>query len=404
MLKKLLPLIVWPLLLLTLPARPDFSAPAKNLSNSPTTDSLYPKVVREPFTGTTCVLWVEKIGGMDHLYFSRSLDEGTTWSTPQVLSGYGLILEGVSDLADDYAFSMVANPPYLHVVMQWRADDTQDFEIMYRRSPDLGDTWDNWVTMTSNSTDSRYPDVAARAGYVHIVYQDSWPGNEEILYKRISSNGAGSVDQNIRLTYSGSFSIYPRVAASKDGSVINVVYEDGLVGQSNIYYKRLTDYGSGPYETRQLTFGTAPSEWNVLPEIATSTGPDGQYVYVVYQAGWPGNREIMYKRLDNYGRSTGNTITARLTYSLTESRSNSIDFDGAYNYVHISYHDDWAGNYEVMTRKLADYGGAGFTGQRVSWGAGDSSHSTIAASGSSAFVVWSDNSTGNYEILVKKGS
>jgi hypothetical protein len=57
-----------------------------------------------------------------------------------------------------------------------------------------------------------------------------------------------------------------------------------------------------------------------------------------------------------------------------------------------------------MTKKLSSYGGGGFTGQRVSWGTGDSSHSTTAASNASAFVVWSDNSSGNYEILVKKGS
>jgi hypothetical protein len=57
-----------------------------------------------------------------------------------------------------------------------------------------------------------------------------------------------------------------------------------------------------------------------------------------------------------------------------------------------------------MYRKLTNLGGAGFTGQRVSWGAGDSSHSTIAASGNSAYIVWSDNTSGNYEIYVKKGS
>jgi hypothetical protein len=397
-------LVIGLLLVLALPARPDFSAASKNLSNTPGSDSVYPKVVREPYTGIACVIWVEKVGEMNHLYLSRTLDEGTTWSAPQLLSGSGQILEGTSDLADYYAFSMVADVPYLHVVMQWRPDSSSDFEILYRRSDDLGETWDNWVTLTSNSTDSLYPDVAARAGYVHIAYQDSWPGNEEIFYKRIPGNGGGIPEQPRRMTYSGSDSLYARIAASKSGSIVNIVYEDSQLGQSNIYYKRIIDYGAGAYTTRQLTFGTGPSEWNSLPDITTSTSADGQYVYIIYQCGWAGNREIIYKRLDQYGSSAGITYTARLTYSATESRSNSIDFDAAYNYVHISYHDNWAGNYEVMTRKLSVYGGAGYTGQRVSWGTGDSSHSTIAASSASAFVVWSDNSSGNYEILIKKGS
>jgi len=401
---RLWPWVAGLLLVLALPARPDFSAAAKNLSNTPAQDSLYPKVVREPYTGIACVIWVEKVGETDKLYLSRTLDEGATWSAPQLLSGSGQILEGTSDLADYYAISMVADVPYLHIVMQWRSDSSSDFEILSRRSDDLGETWDDWVTLTANTTDSLHPDVAARAGYVHVVYEDSWPGNPEIIYKRIASNGAGAVDQTRRLTFSSSFSIYPRIAASKSGSIVNIAYEDGQSGQSNIYYKRIIDYGAGTFETRQLTFGTGPTEWNSLPDITTSTSSDGQYVYIVYQCGWAGNREIMYKRLDKFGASTGTTYTARLTYSVTESRSNSIDFDAAYNYVHVSYHDDWSGNYDIMTKKLPDYGGGGFTGQRVSWGTGDSSHSTIAASGASAFVVWSDNSSGNYEILIKKGS
>jgi len=397
-------LVIGLLLVLVSPARPDFSAAAKNLSNSPGTDSVYPKVVREPYTGIACVIWVEKAGGMDHLYLSRTLDEGATWSAPLLLSGYGQILEGTSDLAEYYSFSMVADVPYLHIVMQWRQDISSDFEILYRRSDDLGETWDDWVTLTSNATDSLYPDVAARGGYVHIAYQDSWPGNEEIMYKRIPSNGGGAVDLTRRLTFGSSYSSYPRIAASKSGSIVNIVYEDGQSGQSNIYYKRIIDYGAGAYTTRQLTFGSGPSEWNSLPDITTSTGADGQYVYIVYQCGWAGNREIIYKRLSQYGQTTGTTYTARLTYSATESRSNSIDFDAAYNYVHVSYHDDWPGNYDVMVKTLPDYGGGGFTGQRVSWGTGDSSHSTAAANNTSAFVAWSDNSSGNYEILIKKGS
>jgi hypothetical protein len=392
------------LFVLVLPARPDFSSAAKNLSNTPGQDSLYPKVVREPYTGIACVIWVEKAGDTDKLYISRTLDEGETWSAPQLLSGFGQILQGTDDLADYYAFSMTADVPYLHVVIQRRPNSSSDFEILYRRSDDLGETWDDWVTLTSNTTDSRHPDVAARAGYVHIIYQDSWPGNEELFYKRIPGYGGGVPEQPIRMTYSSGASQYPRIAASKSGSIVNIVYDDDQTGQTNIYYKRVSDYGVGVQTTRQLTFGSGPTGWNTLPDITTSTSSDPQYVYIVYQCGWAGNREIIYKRLDQFGAPTGTTYTARLTYSATESRSNSIDFDAAYSYVHISYHDNWAGNYEVMTKKLSSYGGGGFTSQRVSWGAGDSSHSTIAASSASAFVVWSDNSSGNYEILVKKGS
>jgi hypothetical protein len=51
-------------------------------------------------------------------------------------------------------------------------------------------------------------------------------------------------------------------------------------------------------------------------------------------------------------------------------RAGSVDFDDANNIVNISYSDTWPGNYDVMHRKLSNFGGAGFTSQRVSWGDG----------------------------------
>jgi hypothetical protein len=54
-----------------------------------------------------------------------------------------------------------------------------------------------------------------------------------------------------------------------------------------------------------------------------------------------------------------------------------------------------------MYRKLAGFGGGGFTGQRVSWGTGDSSQSAVAASSGNAYIVWADKTSGNYEVYIK---
>ena len=389
------------LLILAPLVQADFNGWSKNLSNSPGTDSLFPKVVHVQGTTDVFIVWAEEVGAQDHLYFSRSTDSGDSWSTPVLLRDGGQILERVNDLSDYYAYSLAVCAPYIHVVLQWRQDETDDFEIWYLRSPDLGLTWESALPLTVNSSESRYPDVTQAANRVHITFVDDWPGNDEIMYKRMPNCGGGAVDLTRRLSFSSTSSLYPRIAASKSGQTVNIVYQDNWTGQWNVFHKRVSDYGEGSYLTRQLTFGT---EFNGYPDVATSTGADDQYIYFVYQALWPGNREIMYKRLDTYGNPGAAVYTARLTYSDAESRSNSISFDGTNNIVQISFHDAWTGNYDVMHRKLLDYGGAGFTGQRVSWGAGDSSHSTIAASETGAFIVWSDNTSGNYEIYFKKGS
>ena len=387
--------------------RADLSSPSRNISQS-ALDSVFPKVVHVPGTSTVLICWIETNGTSDFLLFAKSTDGGITWGKATWLSLTGQIQENDEtggDLGNYYALAMAVEAPYVHIVMQWRSSETDDFEIRYRRSADLGDNWGGWTLLTDNATDSRYPDVVARGSYVHVTYQDSWPGNEEIMYKRITDYGAGAVDKTRRLTSSASESFYPRIAASQDGSIVSVVYEDSMASAFNIYLKSIDGEGAGTLFTRQLTFGTDPfSGWNGLPDIATSSGtaPDDQYVYVVYQTLWPGNMEIMYKRLDNYGlASGGTTYTARLTYSDTDSKSNAIDFDAVTDDIHISYQDSWTGNTDVMYRKLTAFGGGGFSGQRVSWGTGDSSQSAVAASSGNAYVVWADNTSGNYEIYIK---
>ena len=380
--------------------RADFSSPSKNLSNSATA-SLCPKVVRIPDTANIFVMWIEQTATESLLWSSKSADNGATWSTPQLVTTNGQIL--YNDWAYDFnPFSMVYEDPYLHLVFQWRENDATDYDVYYMRSDDFGDTWAVQYFITSNSTDSIYPDVAVRGEYVHICYQDEWPGNWDVIYQRINGYGAGSVDQNRRMTYSSTESVYPRIAVSLSGMTVNIVYEDWESTNYQIYFKHIYDYGAGTFQSNKLTSG---SSWNGIPDIAFSTAaaPDDAYCYIVYNTQWPGNREIMYKRLTSWGQPGFVTYTARLTYSTTDSYSNSIAFDHGYNNIHITYHDNWPGNNDIMYRKLASLGGGGFTGQRISWGTGDSINAAVGENADWADVVWSDYTSGNYEIYFKMG-
>jgi hypothetical protein len=379
-----------------------FTNPAINLSNS-ALDSMHPRVFHMIGTNTELAIWVETDGTQDILQFSKSTNAGQTWSAPLALSGQGQI-RTQNHLTDDYSFSFCVNDPYVHVVIQWRLNDTYDWDIWYLRSIDLGDTWDTWMMLTDNTSESCFPDVDARGEYVHICYQDDWPGNYDIMYKRITNYGAGSVDQTRRLTFSSTDSYYSRIAVSQTGYTVNIVYQDTWSGHWNIFHKYIPNDGSGTYTTKQLTFNS--TDYNGRPDIAFGWGLGGfeEYVYIVYETDWPGNMDIMYKRLSDWGR-TPTIYTARLSYSTSETRSCAIDFDNAYGYVHVVYHDLWPGNNDVMFKEFtAPGGGGGFATQRISWGTGDSSHASVASSGTWAYVIWMDDSGGNYEILLKRGS
>jgi len=390
-------------LFMTRLALADFTAAAKNISNTPTVDSKHPKVASIPGTSNVFVVWAETDGTNDYLYFSKSQDFGVTWTTPFQLTLTGQILEQWA-LSDDRAYAMVVSNPCIHIVFQWRVNSSDDFEIVYMRSSDLGETaenWDVWLPLTNNTTDSMAPDVAAYGEYVHVAYEDTWPGTGTIMYKRIADYGGGGVDLTRRLSFSTN-GYEPKIAVGNDGSCVSIVYTDLYSGKWNLFYKHIEDSGAGAYQTRQLTFNTT-TPVNGRADIAVGSGTYAQYIYIAYESDYPGNREIMYKRLDNYGHSPYNTYTARLTYSTQDSYSCSIDCDSLYGNIHITYYDYWTGNADVIHRVLDGGGGAGFVGKRVSWGSGDSSHSSVAASGQWAYVAWHDNTSGNYEIYVKYG-
>src|SRR4030043_366785 len=48
------------------------------------------------------------------------------------------------------------------------------------------------------------------------------------------------------------------------------------------------------------------------------------------------------------------------------------------------------------------YGDTWTTGKRLTWNAGSSSYPAIAVDGSNIYVVWDDDTPGNYEIYFKK--
>jgi hypothetical protein len=379
------------------PALADFTAPSKNVSNS-ALDSMYPKIAGADGSPNVYLIWTEYVSATEQrLYFAKSTNSGATWGAPRQLTSGGQIHSNYAMTA----YSICVDAPYIHIVYNWRATDSDDWEICYLRSDDSGGTWDLPIQLTNNSSSSLYPDVAARGSYVHVAYQDDYPGAEQIVYKRITNYGAGAVDKNRQLTSSGGVHNFPKFAVSENGERVSIVYVNNYNLHYNIAYIHIYAYGAGAYESRQLTFAATN---NLGPDITTSTGADGQYVYIVYMGGWPGNWDIMYKRLDSYGQAGYTTYTARLTYSTTESDFPAVDFDSSSNNVHIAFFDSWTGNNDVMYRKLPNFGGDGFTGQRVSWGTGESENPAISSAGASAYVAWMDNTSGNYEILVKYGN
>ncbi len=322
-----------------------------------------------------------------YLAYKRSTDGGATWEARQNLSTLGSIIH------HNYSYSIAADGPYVHVVMTWFS--ATGWNILYRRNTNYGKSgyWGSWRQLTTGSGQFTCPSIALDGEYVHIAYQADWPGNYEIFYKRISNYGVGSSITR-RLTYSATGSSqFSRIATS--AQYVYIVYQDDWPGDPQIFFKRISSFGTGSITTRRLTNNLIKSEF---PDIAAF----GQYVFVCFKNYNPSpvNNEIFSKTLENYG--IGNITTRRLTYA-GNCYHPSIAFDSITDNVQVVYDSQNPGNYEIFWKVIPNFGKGSYSTYRLTYSfPGTSAMPDIEIKGGTTHIVYQDNWPGSNEIFYKR--
>jgi len=104
--------------------------------------------------------------------------------------------------------------------------------------PIAAQTWDPSKRLTWNSTQSNRPDVIADANNnIHVVWDDSPPGNIEIYYKKSTNGGASWTTK--RLSWNSGASRSSSISTGP-GNKLYVVWGDDTPGQQEIYFKKST--------------------------------------------------------------------------------------------------------------------------------------------------------------------
>ena len=143
--------------------------------------------------------------------------------------------------------------------------------------------------LTWNSGYSTNPAIISDSyNHIHVVWQDNSPGNDEIFYKKSTDSGANWTQK--RLTWNSGYSCSSAIA-SDSNSHIHVVWEDSSPGNGEIFYKQSTDGGASWPQTR-LTWNSGNSS---RPSITVDSN---NYIHVVWCDMTPGNGEIFYKKRD----------------------------------------------------------------------------------------------------------
>ena len=277
--------------------------------------------------------------------------------------------------------------------MVWNDGTPGNFEIFYRRSFDGGATFGPIINLSNNAGVSARPAIALSGNNVHVVWDDNTSGNFDILYRRSTDGGASFTESTKNISANSGSSFSPAIAVS--ASTVHVVWDDSTPGNNDILYRRSTNNGAAFHPIKNLSDNVGVSK---VPSIAAI----GNNVHVVWSDATSGNFEILYRRSIDGGNSFPNVIK-NLSSNAGGSFVPAIAASG--NNVHVVWTDETSGNPEILYRRSID-GGNSFPNviKNLSGNTGTSTISAISLSGNNVYVVWTDDTIGNFEIIYRTSS
>jgi len=326
---------------------------------------------------TLHIVWSDERDGNREIYYKRSPDAGTSWRTDTRFTNNPL---------SSWRPSIASYGPVIHVV--WCEEAPGNFEIYYKRSTDNGTNWGPNIRLTFDSLRSWAPSMALYGNILHVVWAETRDGNEEVYYKR-STDGGISWGTDTRLTFDSSGTFYPSVAVS--GNTVHTVWYDFRTGHRAVFYKRSTDGGTSWGPETQITFSLAES-------YNPTVGVSGQIVHVAWHDTREGAEEIYYKRSTDGGSNWGSDV--RITNNPGISWYPSMAVSGPA--VHLAWHDNTDGNYEIYYARSTDAGVNWQANTRLTNNIADSYRPSVGAADSMVHVIWNDSRDGNFEMYYKR--
>ncbi|HEY3249260.1 MAG TPA: sialidase family protein [bacterium] len=125
------------------------------------------------------VVWLDNTTGNDDVYLRRSTDGGATWEATKNLA---------ANAGDTDSLDRSLGGTALHVI--WDDSTPGNFDIFYRRSTNVGASFAAVLNLSGNSGASLNPQVVTSFRDLYVAWDDTTPGNREILFLHSANAGA----------------------------------------------------------------------------------------------------------------------------------------------------------------------------------------------------------------------
>jgi hypothetical protein len=331
--KVVMTLIV--IVLLMVPYIPNFSADISfstnvKVNSGASANRVGPDITVDSSGNAYCV-WGDWRNSNWDIYFSKSLDGGVSWETPDVMvsSGSG---------NQTYPSITVGSSGNIYVV--WEDDRNGDKDIYFAKSLDGGLSWSNPNIRVNFDTfgrgDPNMSQVSAQIAVdsvedIYVIWQDNRWTDEDIFFAKSSDGGATWGVENTRVNTDSAPSPdqkNPTMILDSTGTIY-VAWSQGSGSTNDIYFSKSTDGGtiwSNPF----IRVNTEPATADrANPTIGVDSNAN---VFIAWQDNKNGNYDIYFASSFNGGSTWSNpnvrvdnsTSGLQYTPSIAVSESGTI--------------------------------------------------------------------------------
>jgi len=282
--------------------------------------AITPQLYLDNFSNVLYAVWEERPSNNYEVYFSKSTNFGTTWSSPQ----------NISNTAATSRWVQIKSSGGI-LYCAWIETSTYPLsDIYFIKSTDYGTTWTTPVNITNDARPQNriYMDIDWFNNVIYIASDDIITFNFDEIYLLKSTNGGTTWSAPVNITNNEGHSNTPCIKA--DWNVVYFTWSDNTQSapaydNSDIFFKWSSDGGVTWRDSINLSANAETSSrprvcWQIVYPIDKSVLQSMiVYASIVWYDYSTGDSEILARNLDH-----GINVPVELTSFIAEVVDNSV--------------------------------------------------------------------------------
>ncbi|MGF1466758.1 MAG: MopE-related protein [Sandaracinaceae bacterium] len=343
------------------------------------------------------VAWSDfRDGSFRQIYTRRSANYGVSFAA----SDTRVNPTGTTSSEDSFNVDLVAEGANFYLVFEAFVS-ARSRHIFFSRSTNGGSTWSTPIQLSTPAGTSfvaANPRVAAAGSNVYVIWRDNRNGALDVYLRRSTNSGSTFVAGEQRIDVGDAAgannSLTPDIAAL-GGNVYAVWVDTRDMGSFDIYANRSIDSGSTWLSSAVQLDRDAFSHDSLEPHVAALSGGVVVATWIDLRSGLP---DVLAARSTNRGRTWG--VPERLDTGSAPGVAAAFDlgFDGEGDILGAAWADDRNGFLDIYANFSLD---AGVTWQpsdirldTSTIGTSDSERPAVYVSDDAVHVVWVDHRVG----------